>query len=160
MKKKTPSMSASFAEADTEEREIMLNELRKLGIVNLDEKAVVIIVDKSVNVGGSVTDSQINTGDQVNQTYTKQVQALDLKALAEFLDRLKQELPTLQLSEEDELMAKGNISTIQAQLETKKPIPGILKESLRTLRNVLEGATGSIVASDLVPKITAFLASL
>jgi hypothetical protein len=55
----------------------------------------------------------------------------------------------------DELLAE--IITVESQTISPRPKQPIITESLKTIRNILEGATGSIIASGLIAEMVKFL---
>ena len=47
-------------------------------------------------------------------------------------------------------MAQSDIATIETQLSSPRPKVEIIKESLRSVRNIVEGAVGSMAASGII----------
>lgn len=97
-------------------------------------------------------------GSQIQQGATSSVQTgtfnigktEDINA---FLDSLKSQLNELPIGEEDKEEVTSDIETIESQLRSSRPKDGIVKECLKSIRNVLEGATGSILASGLLSQM-------
>jgi hypothetical protein len=83
--------------------------------------------------------------------------SLDLAVVAEFVRGLKDQLPQLGLTGDDEAVAQSDIATIETQLSSPRPKVEIIKESLRSIRNVAEGAVGSMAASGIITGITKLL---
>ncbi|WP_219837636.1 hypothetical protein [Paenibacillus sp. R14(2021)] len=81
----------------------------------------------------------------------------DLKSLHEILQQLKRDI--FQLNQEDREEAQAEIATIEAQATSQKPKSVILRESVSTLRKIVEGAGGKL-AADYLPKLVHFLSSL
>lgn len=81
----------------------------------------------------------------------------DLAAVAEFVRGLKDLLPQLGLTGDDEAVAQSDIATIEAQLSSPRPKAEIIKESLRSIRNIAEGAVGSMAASGIVAGVARLL---
>lgn len=104
---------------------------------------------------GSMQNSQLQQ-DSPNATQSLTVN-MDLNQLAGFIETLKGQIEGLPLNsiEKDELCAE--ISTIEHQIASPKPKPVIVKESLKTVRSILEGIAGSMIASGLLTQLTAFL---
>lgn len=73
-----------------------------------------------------------------------------LQALKESIDQFN-----LQTSQKSDLQA--DIQTIEAQMLSSKPKATIIRESLSSIRRILEGAVGSTIASSLLSKILALL---
>ena len=101
---------------------------------------------------GSAVNSQIQQSIDSNsqQTITYNLPSNDdLKRLVELLGG---HLSELKLSTSDEKKAKAQLATIEAQLQDE-PNPSIVKEAVKTLRNITEGAIGSLIASAMQPTI-------
>jgi hypothetical protein len=79
------------------------------------------------------------------------------EAMNNFVKELRAALPKLQLDSDDREEAQAEVSTLEAQLSSSRPKSKVIEQSLKTLRNVLEGATGSILASELLQKIPLLL---
>lgn len=78
---------------------------------------------------------------------------------AEFLAKLKQALPELNLPDESKSEVSVDIATIEVQLGAERPKAGIIKESLLSIQRILEAASGAIVAQKLLPLIPMLLSS-
>jgi hypothetical protein len=76
--------------------------------------------------------------------------SLDMAAVAEFVRGLKTTLPQLGLAGDDEAVAQSDLATIETQLSSPRPKVEIVKESLRSIRNIAEGAVGSMAASGII----------
>lgn len=100
--------------------------------------------------------SQIQQGT-VGSTQSGTFTSLDLAAVAEFVGGLKTMLPQLGLTGEDEAVAQSDIATIETQLSSPRPKAEIIKESLRSIRNIAEGAVGSMAASGIVAGVAKLL---
>lgn len=75
---------------------------------------------------------------------------IDFKLLGEFVARLRGSLPDLQISEEASKELKSELATLDAQVASPKPKAGIVKESLASLRAILEGASGNAAGQLLI----------
>jgi hypothetical protein len=100
--------------------------------------------------------SQIQQGT-VGSTQSGTFASLDVAAVAEFVRGLKAQLPQLGLADDDEAVAQSDIVTIETQLSSPRPKAEIIKESLRSIRNIAEGAVGSLAASGIVAGTTKLL---
>ncbi|MDP2301651.1 MAG: hypothetical protein Q8N03_04405 [Ignavibacteria bacterium] len=78
----------------------------------------------------------------------------------DFIEILKRRKSELKLDIEDEKELDAEISTIEAQLNSSKPKKNILLESIGSLTSILESAAGSILATELLPKIPLLLSLL
>ena len=77
--------------------------------------------------------------------------------LIEFINLLKSKLPALEISDDDKSEIDTDIATIDVQMKSKRPKTGIIKESLLSIKRILEGASGAIVASELLKYIPILL---
>jgi hypothetical protein len=82
---------------------------------------------------------------------------LDLAAVAEFVRGLEDLLPQLGLTGDDDAVARSDIATIETQLSSPRPKVEFIKESLRSIKNIAEGAAGSVAASGIVVAVTKLL---
>ena len=98
---------------------------------------------------GQMNQSQIQQG-AIGSTQSGTFASLDLAAVAKFILGLKDQLPQLGLTGNDEAVAESDIAAIESQLSSPRPKTEIIKESLRSIRNIAEGAVGSLAASGIV----------
>jgi hypothetical protein len=96
----------------------------------------------------------------VGSIQSTQLADTDKIGIDEFVKKLKQALPELGLTKEADSEASADIATIDAQVGSDRPKSGIIKECLRSIQRVLEGAGGSILAQQLLPYIPALIARL
>jgi cation transport regulator ChaC len=104
------------------------------------------IVYNTMHVG-TMHNSPIQQGG-VNSTQTQTItySPQDLGDLYRLISELTSHLNELSLDERQLQKAQAQIATIKAQL-SDEPDPVILKQAGRTLRNVIEGAVGSLLAT-------------
>ena len=100
--------------------------------------------------------SQIQQGTS-GSTQSGTFTSLDLAAVADFVRKLKDQLPQLGLTGNDEAVAQSDVATIEAQLSSPWPKEAIVKESLLSIRNIAEGTAGSLAASGTVAGIAKLL---
>jgi len=100
--------------------------------------------------------SQIQQGT-VDSTQSGTFTSLNLAEVAEFVAGLKTILPQLGLTSDDEGVAQSDIATIETQLSSPRPKVEIIKESLRSIRNIAEGTAGSLAASGIVAGVAKLL---
>nr|WP_152513146.1 hypothetical protein [Pseudomonas sp. P818] len=104
---------------------------------------------------GSMQNSQLQQ-DSPNATQSLTVN-MDLNQLAGFIEKLKKQLEGLQLNSTEKEELRAEIATIEHQIASPKPKSVIVRESLKTVRSLLEGITGSVIASGLLAQLAAFL---
>lgn len=75
---------------------------------------------------------------------------LDTAAVGAFVEALKAALPELQLSAPLKSEVQAELATLESQLKSPKPKSGILSESLRSVRTILEGAGGGVAGQLLI----------
>jgi len=80
--------------------------------------------------------------------------------LIKLLSSLVEAIPELMLKDEARAELDADIKTIQVQLDSKKPKKAIIKESLRSVQRILEGAAGSVVGQSLLNHIDSLLVNL
>lgn len=103
--------------------------------------------------------SQIQQGT-VSSSQTGAFTAETAKNLTEFINLLKDKLPELQFQENDKSELQADLSTIEAQLLSTRPKISIIKESLTSIKHILEGVAGGIIAGQLLKYLPALLAAL
>ena len=106
---------------------------------------------KNIIIIEKVTDSQI----QIDSPHSIQIKADKeltdkLKDLNKFI---KDNIEQLMLNEDDKQELQTEIQTIDIQLSSPKPKRNILKECVSSIRRVMEGATGQIIASQIIDKL-------
>lgn len=115
-----------------------------------EEKQIATQVHYQVtNHFGSVTNSQIHqvTGDAANVTYQ------DTRISLRLLDQLESDAKSFDLSEARHAELKADLLTIRAQLASPAPKRGVIAESFRSIRSILEAATGNVVGSVVLSRL-------
>ncbi len=84
-----------------------------------------------------------------NQTFNLTEQ--NVTNLGKFIEAFEQKYQELRFnSEDDKNEAIAEVQTIKTQLISPRPKEFVIQESRKTLRNILEGMTGSILATELL----------
>lgn len=100
------------------------------------------------------------SGSQIQQFSTDSTQSQssgpDLAALARFVGQLRESAPELALSPEKQEELQADLATIDTQLRSPNPKGPVIRESLRSIRNTVEGATGSLIASGILSQLSRF----
>lgn len=104
---------------------------------------------------GSMHNSQLQQ-DSAGSTQTLKISESsgDLK---KFVEELKNSVESLKLQQDQTQELQEAIATLEIQTNSSKPKNVIINESLHTVRNILEGTTGSIIASGLIHQLGLFL---
>lgn len=101
---------------------------------------------------GTISNSPIQQAS-VNSSQTVTFGPDTIQEITEFIEALQDQLIELQLDSDDLEEIKLQINAIELQLSSKNTSPVSLQESLKTIRSVLEGVTGSLIASGLIQQI-------
>lgn len=129
-------------------------ELERSGVVgeglsfSVKEVQAASTVNYVTNIG-TMAHSQIQQHSSGSQTMSN---GADLSALMDLMLEIKQAAAMTPSASAREAVADAE--TIMAQVGSPKPKDGILRESLKSLRSILEGASGSALG-DLLPKLIA-----
>lgn len=109
----------------------------------------------TVNNIGSMTSSQIQQHSPGQQTMH-----VDTQGLKTFADALDAALKNLKLPAEVEQELTAEIKTLRAQIDSPKPKSNVLRVCLGSVKEILEGAAGNVLATGLLahlaPLIGAF----
>jgi len=103
---------------------------------------------------GVMTNSQLQQHSSGSQALTVNADLAALRDLMGVVLSRLDEVPRNRTAE-----AKADAETVIAQVDSQSPKPGILRESLKSLRSILENAAGSALASDVLPRLTALAAA-
>jgi AbiTii len=125
-------------------------------VFNTKEKETASHSSYTINYHGPVGNSQIQQGS-AHSTQSMSVAGLDVKALTEFMASLNTYIADLKLGMTETRQVQADVSTVETQLSSPRPNHVILRESLRSIRNILEGCAGSLLASGLVFEINKLL---
>jgi hypothetical protein len=97
--------------------------------------------------------SQIQQGtSKSNQTYSSSTS--DYKDFFGFIMELEGKLDGLQLDSSDAQEIGQDVFTIESQIKSSRPKNLIIKKSLKSIKNILEGATGSAIASMFLERLS------
>ena len=70
---------------------------------------------------------------------------------------LRDALPSLERTNHNLDELRAHVVTLEVQVTLQQPNNMIVREALKTVRNVLEGMTGSVLASGLLQQVQALL---
>jgi hypothetical protein len=138
-------------------RKIVLDWALKLeedGILGEDSKFTIrekkIAEEKSSKYNTMIKDSVV----QIGEGNVQNVNQINLEEVSDLLKNIKESLDDLQLDEDNEKELNAGIDTIDSQMSLQQPNQVIIKESLKSIRNVLEGCAGSAITPVLVGAVT------
>lgn len=97
-------------------------------------------------------------GSQIQQGTLSSKQKGDFKLsnaqnFDDFVKLIKEKRSELILDEEDESEIDAEIATLESQISSSRPKQGIIRESLSSIKRILEGAGSSVVAQQLTSYI-------
>jgi hypothetical protein len=98
----------------------------------------------------SVVGSQIQQGTH-DSTQAQTVTTNDTEAIRALVNGFRERLSDLPFDQADRSEAEAELQTLEAQLRSSKPKSAIVRESLKTLRNLLEGVASNALAAVLLP---------
>ncbi len=103
------------------------------------------------NFFGDVVNTQIqqdvkNSQQSQTITYDEQTRARIIK----YLKKLEDNVDQVGLDEGNLRIIKDNSCVLEHEVTKQNSSPGIVKEAFATIRNILEGATGSLIAAGLL----------
>jgi hypothetical protein len=104
---------------------------------------------------GSVSGSQIQQFS--NESHQTQSSGPDREALSSFVAQVREAAPTLGLSSDKRQELESDLDTIDSQLKSPNPKKTVVRESLHSVRNIVEEAAGSLVASGILSQLPRML---
>ncbi|MFR3816692.1 MAG: hypothetical protein ACLTXC_11430, partial [Turicibacter sp.] len=84
-------------------------------------------------------------------------EAIDTEKLSEYIIFLKSNIDNLKLEHSELERLKSAVKGIESNLSQNLSEKSYFQEGLATIRNVLEGITGSIIASGLLSQLGLFM---
>ncbi|MCU1806385.1 hypothetical protein NVV31_13440 [Cytobacillus firmus] len=104
------------------------------------------------NFYGNATGVQIQQHTQ-NSSQTM-ISGLDFDKISSFISTLQDNITGIGLPEDSQKVIKSEIDNISTELVSAEPKSNLIKQSLSTIRNVLEGVSGSLIASGLLHELS------
>ena len=119
---------------------------------NAKEKETAAQSHYTINYNAPVSHSQIQQGSpQASQVMTTGV--LDERAVTIFLEMLKKHTSDLNLDAPNREQLRAEVDRVENQISSGRSDDGLLRESLRSIRAILEGCAGGLIASGLMFEI-------
>jgi DNA-binding transcriptional MerR regulator len=78
---------------------------------------------------------------------------ISIESIRELLNELESQTADLELPEAEGQELAAEIATVKAQIDSPKPKKQIIRESLHTIRSILEGISGNLAAAPLLELI-------
>ncbi len=104
------------------------------------------VVNQTINVSGG------NFMNQVATINSKQIQnnSLDMKQVKELYELIFNNINKIGLDEERISLLEKEMQTLKIELEKEAHNPSLIQQSLQSIKNIIEGATGSIVGQAIL----------
>lgn len=106
--------------------------------------SVVNIINIKEMSGSQIQQGTCNSIQEVNYNL------LDIENIKIAIGDIKSRIDSLSMNISDYQEAKTQIATVEAQLTSRNPNPAIVSECVKTLRSLLEGAIGSVLAAEIL----------
>ncbi len=78
------------------------------------------------------------------------IKRISIENVGKFIDVLENELPNIGLENNAKIELVAEMAMVEAQIISPNPNVGIVKESLGSIRRILEGASGGAIAQLLI----------
>ena len=105
---------------------------------------------------GSIQNSNVQVAAEGSVQIVEQ-HRLDLESAREIVEHLRSAAEQLGVGSDRHEELAQEIATVEAQLNSPAPKASVLREMFRSIRRILEGATGNTLATSLISRITELL---
>ena len=112
-----------------------------------------------VNIGTAINSPMQQAGTQSVQKQVVTYSAQELSDLTRLVSEFGNHLDELKLDTRAKQRAQAQLATLEAQL-SDEPDPAVVRQVGRTLRNITEGAIGSLIAAAAQPTIWSWVAHI
>jgi low affinity Fe/Cu permease len=105
-------------------------------------------------VSNSQIQQNVNNSSQtisLNEEYEKRDE------LIKYISTLKENIDKVGLESEKLSVITENVEVIESEIKKENTKPKVINECLGTIRNVLEGVAGSLIASGLIHQMGIFI---
>ncbi len=103
----------------------------------------------NVNYIGQMVGSQLQQGTSNAVSYNADIK-MDFAAIKVLIEQLKGQLSAMSQVPEQKAELQAEITTIESQINSPKPKEGIIRETLQSIRRILEGGAGNLLSSQPV----------
>jgi hypothetical protein len=117
------------------------------------------ITYNTINIGTAINSPMQQAGEQATQKQVVSYSVQERSDLARLVREFADHLDELKLDPRARQSANAQLATLQAQL-SDDPDPVIVRQAGRTLRNITEGAIGSLIAAAVQPPVWRWIASM
>jgi hypothetical protein len=120
-----------------------------------EEKRSASHVNYNVHFHRDVNTAQIQQGTSASTQSL--ASTVDVAGLQSLTSELSKAVTQLGLQSEQQRQLTAELGSLSAQLGAPQPNHTIIKEGLKSVRNILEGCAGSVLASGLIHQVGRFL---
>ncbi|MFC8685918.1 hypothetical protein [Brevibacillus porteri] len=106
--------------------------------------------------GGNVQLQQHTESSSQTNTMNTSLKMSDISQLIEDLKKMSKEVQDVEQKE----ILETDIGMLELQVKSPKPKLNVIVETLRSVRNISEGITGSLIASSIQEKVTSLLGQI
>ena len=106
-----------------------------------------------------MSQSQIQSASN-GSTQTLTAGNLPVEDVRKLIELLRGNIDALGVGQREKDQLQADLAAIEPQLTAPQPNPGMLREGLRSIRTILEGAGGNLIASGVLHQMAALFASL
>ena len=104
----------------------------------------------------SMSHSQIQS-ETVRSTQSMTTQGFNINQVREIINSLKPNVDQFDLDAQARAQLLSDIQTVEPQLAAPKPSKSIIKECMHSIRTIMEGASGNLLASSVLSNINLLL---
>jgi AbiTii len=120
-----------------------------------DEKKSASQINYIVNFHGEAAATQIQQGTSESSQFL--TSTADIGVLRSLMTELSKVIGQLGLQSKEQKQLAAELESMKAQLESPKPNNSVIRECLKSIRNILEGCAGSVIASAFLQRVVLFL---
>lgn len=110
------------------------------------------------NINAPLNNSQLQQNSSgSNQSLQVTSDRYSLDQICSFIKLFDDNRDNFDIDERKLMELESEVQTLKSQIDSPKPKTLIINEAIKSIRNVLEGVTGSLIASNLVANIPALI---
>lgn len=107
------------------------------------------------NFYGDINDSQIQ-GNSKSSPQSQSRSTVDKDAIKDIIKSIEENKAQIPMSSKNQDILSDSIRVLQEEIEKPDPKKNTISEKIKTIRNIMEGAAGSIIASGILYKLNLF----
>lgn len=134
-------------------------DLEKAGVIGAgmsfsvtEKEAAATITNNAVHFHGEVRNAQIQQGTSHSSQSMSYTEA-DLADLKSLVETLVSSVGHLNLASEQAQQLVADLKSVEGQLTAPRPSRGVITEAMKSVRNILEGVAGNIIAAEFLVRV-------